>query len=193
MKHLELKNNMSDIATDVFRDTQGYEGSFCISIWQLRGWSSAPIQRFGYWHICATIDPERKRDLEIALALEIDKNLSRTREWCPHNKFPSSGCRRKDYYGGIVNLLLWQWSPDRLGNDHSQCIFCFLPFIHNYQRTYLKQIAVQSDTKDWKMVSIEKISRKFIQLDSTKLLMISFKKLHLLWPDNNLTAHCIPI
>ena len=25
--------------------------------------------------------------------------------------------------------------------------FDFLPFIHNYQRTYLEQIAVQSDTK----------------------------------------------
>ena len=38
-------------------------------------------------------------------------------------------------------------------------------YIHNYQRTYLEQIAVQSNTKDWKMVSTEKISRKFIQLD----------------------------
>ena len=46
----------------------------------------------------------------------------------------------------------------------TQVLFVYL-FIHNYQRTYLEQIAVQSDTKDWKMVSIEKISRKFIQLD----------------------------
>ena len=44
----------------------------------------------------------------------------------------------------------------------TQVLFAYL-FIHNYQRTYLEQIAVQSDTKDWKMVSIEKISRKFIQ------------------------------
>ena len=43
----------------------------------------------------------------------------------------------------------------------TQVLFAYL-FIHNYQWTYLEQIAVQSDTKDWKMVSIEKISRKFV-------------------------------
>ena len=43
----------------------------------------------------------------------------------------------------------------------TQVLFAYL-FIHNYQQTYLEQMAVQSNTKDWKMVSIEKISRKFV-------------------------------
>ena len=65
----------------------------------------------------------------------------------------------------ITDGVLIYCRDDKARVDYETIIrsayFDFLPFIHNYQRTYLEQIAVQSDTKDWKMVSIEKISRKF--------------------------------
>ena len=42
----------------------------------------------------------------------------------------------------------------------------------------MEQIAVQSDTKDCKMVSIEKIARKFIQLDENLEILDEIAKVH---------------
>jgi len=94
------------------------------------------------------LSQREKLDLEMTLALEIDKKLKQG---------PASDVRIINSLplavaGKIITEgLLIYCRDDEARIDYETILrsayFDFLPFIHNYQRTYLEQIAVQSDTK----------------------------------------------
>jgi hypothetical protein len=88
-------------------------------------------------------------DLELILALEIDKKLKQG----PASDVRIINSLPLTVAGKIITEgLLIYCRDDEARIDYETIIrsayFDFLPFIHNYQRTYLEQIAVQSETKD---------------------------------------------
>ena len=146
MKHTEIKENISNIAIDVFRDTQvlfAYlYGSYAVD-------QGHPFSDLDIGIYVPRLSQREKLDLEMTLALEIDKKLKQG---------PASDVRIMNSLplavaGKIITEgLLIYCRDDEARIDYETMIRCayfdFLPFIHNYQRTYLEQIAVQSDTKD---------------------------------------------
>ena len=84
----------------------------------------------------------------MTLALEIDKKLKQgpASDVRIMNSLPLAVAGKIITEGAIVYCR-----DDKARVDYETIIRCayfdFLPFIHNYQRKYLEQIAVQSDTK----------------------------------------------
>jgi hypothetical protein len=146
MKDTEIKNKISDIATDVFRDTQvlfAYlYGSYAVD--QAHRFSDLDIGIY-----VPRLSQREKLDLEMALALKLDEKLQIG---------PSSDVRILNSLplavaGKIITEgVLIYCRDDKARVDYETIIRCayfdFLPFIINYQRTYLAQIAGQSNTKD---------------------------------------------
>ena len=143
MKHTEIKKNILNIATDIFRDTQvlfAYlYGSYAVD-------QAHPFSDLDIGIYVLRLSQREKLDLEMTLALEIDKKLKQG---------PASDVRILNSLplavaGKIITEgVLIYCSDDKARVDYETIIRCayfdFLPFIHNYQRTYLEQIAVQSD------------------------------------------------
>ena len=144
MKLTEIKKKIfSKIAADVFRDTQ-------VLFAYLYG-SYAADQAHPFSDLDIGIDVQQltqreKLDLELALALEIDKKLKRGPASAVRiiNSLPLAVAGKF-----ITEGLLIYCRDDEARIDYETIIrsayFDFLPFIINYQRTYLKQIAVQSE------------------------------------------------
>ena len=74
MKHTEIKKNISNIATDVFRDTQvlfAYMyGSYAVD-------QAHPFSDLDIGIYVPRLFQREKRDLEMTLALEIDKKIKK--------------------------------------------------------------------------------------------------------------------
>ena len=146
MKDNEIRRKIFDIAADVFRDTQvlfAYlYGSYAVD-------QAHPFSDLDIGIYVPRLSQREKLDLEMMLALEIDKKLKQG---------PASDVRIINSLplavaGKIITEgLLIYCRDDDARIDYETIIrsayFDFLPFIRNYQRTYLEQIAVQTDTKD---------------------------------------------
>ena len=146
MKSAEIKKNILNIATGVFRNTQvlfAYlYGSYAVG-------QAHPFSDLDIGIYVPLLSQREKLDLEMTLALEIDKKLKHA---------PASDVRIINSLplavaGQIISEgVLIYCRDDETRIDYETIIrsayFDFLPFIHNYQRTYLEQIAVQSNTKD---------------------------------------------
>jgi hypothetical protein len=95
------------------------------------------------------LSQREKLNLEMGLALEIDKKLRQgpTSDVRILNSLPLAVTGKI-----ITEGVLIYCRDDKARVDYETIIRCayfdFLPFIQNYQRTYLEQMAVQSDTKD---------------------------------------------
>jgi len=145
-KNTEIKKNICDIATDVFRDTQvlfAYlYGSYAVD-------QAHPFSDLDIGIYVPRLSQREKLDLEMTLALELDKKLEKgpTSDVRILNSLPLAVAGKV-----ITEGLLIYCRDDEARIDYETIIrsayFDFLPFIHNYQQTYLEQIAVQSDTKD---------------------------------------------
>ena len=146
MKDTEIKRNIFNISTDVFRDTQvlfAYlYGSYAVD-------QAHPLSDLDIGIYVLRLSQREKLDLEMTLALKIDKKLKQG---------PASDVRIINslplaVVGKIITEgVLIYCRDDEAWIDYETMIRCayfdFLPFIHNYQRTYLEQIAVHFDTKD---------------------------------------------
>jgi len=146
MKNTEIKKKIFKIAADVFRDTQvlfAYlYGSYAVD--QAHRFSDLDIGIY-----VPRLSQREKMDLEMILALEIDKKLKQG----PASDVRIINSLPLTVAGKIITEgLLIYCRDDEARIDYETIIrsayFDFLPFIHNYQRTYLEQIAVQSDKKD---------------------------------------------
>ena len=90
----------------------------------------------------------------MTLALEIDKKLKQgpASDVRILNSF-SLAVAGKIITDGVLNYCC----DDKAPVDYETIIRCahfdFLPFIHNYQRTYLEHIAVQSEINDFKCLT----------------------------------------
>jgi predicted nucleotidyltransferase len=146
MKDCEIKRKIFNIATDVFRDTQvlfAYlYGSYAVD--QAHPFSDLDIALY-----VPRLSQREKLDLELTLALEIDKKLKQgpASDVRIINSLPLAVAGKV-----ITEGLLIYCRDDEARIDYETILrsayFDFLPFIHSYQRTYLEQIAVQSDTKE---------------------------------------------
>jgi len=146
MKSAEIKKNILSIATDVFSDTRvlfAYlYGSYAID-------QAHPFSDLDIGIYVPRLSQREKLDLEMTLALELDKKLEKgpTSDVRILNSLPLAVAGKV-----ITEGLLIYCRDDEARIDYETIIrsayFDFLPFIHNYQQTYLEQIAVQSDTKD---------------------------------------------
>ena len=146
MKKAEIKGNIFDIAADVFSDTQvlfAYlYGSYAVG-------QAHPFSDLDIGIYVPRLSQREKLDLEMTLALEIDKKLQQgpASDVRIINSLPLAVAGKV-----ITEGVLIYCRDDEARIDYETIIrsayFDFLPFIHNYQRTYLEQIALQSDTKD---------------------------------------------
>jgi hypothetical protein len=101
----------------------------------------------------------------MTLALEIDKK---------HKQVPASDVRIMNSLplaaaGKILtDGVLIYCRDDKARVDYETIVRCayfdFLPFIHNYQRTYLEQIVVQSEINDFKCLT--NLNLQFLMLAS---------------------------
>ena len=140
MKSSEIKKNILKIATDVFRDPRvlfAYlYGSYAVD--QAHPFSDLDIAIYA-----PRLSQREKLDLEMALALEIDKKLKQG---------PASDVRIMNslplaVVGKIITEgVLIYCHDDKARVDYETAIrsayFDFLPFIHNYHKTYLEQIVL---------------------------------------------------
>jgi uncharacterized protein len=146
MKDNEIRRKIFNIATDVFRDTQvlfAYlYGSYAVD-------QAHPFSDLDIGIYVPRLSRREKLDLEMTLALEIDKKLKQgpASDVRIINSLPLAVAGKV-----ITEGLLIYCRDDEARIDYETILrsayFDFLPFIHSYQRTYLEQIAVQSDTKE---------------------------------------------
>ncbi len=146
MKDSEIKRKIFNVATDVFRDTQvlfAYlYGSYAVD-------QAHPFSDLDIGIYVPRLSRREKLDLEMTLALEIDKKLKQgpASDVRIINSLPLAVAGKV-----ITEGLLIYCRDDEARIDYETILrsayFDFLPFIHSYQRTYLEQIAVQSDTKE---------------------------------------------
>jgi predicted nucleotidyltransferase len=140
MKQAEIKKNILKIATDVFRDTQvlfAYlYGSYAVN--QAHQFSDLDIGIY-----VPRLSRREKLNLEMTLALKIDKKLKQgpASDVRIINSFPLAVAGKI-----ITEGVLIYCRDDKARVDYETAIrsayFDFLPFIHNYQRTYLEQIVL---------------------------------------------------
>ncbi len=145
MKLTKTKKNIFKIAVDVFRDTQVPFSYLCGSY---AGDQAHPFSDLDIGIYVSQLTQREKLDLEMALGLEIDKKLKQG----PANDVRIINSPPLAVAGKIITEgLLLYCRDDEARIDFETIIrsayFDFLPISHNYQRTYLEQIAVQSDTK----------------------------------------------
>jgi predicted nucleotidyltransferase len=140
MKSAEIKKNIFKMATAVFRDTQvlfAYlYGSYAID-------QAHPFSDLDIGIYAPRLSQREMLNLEMALALEIDKKLK---------KGPASDVRIMNSLplavaGKIITEGILIYCQDDIARvDYETVIrsayFDFLPFIHNYHRTYLEQIVL---------------------------------------------------
>jgi predicted nucleotidyltransferase len=133
MKSAETKNNILNIATDVFRDTQvlfAYlYGSYAVD-------QAHPFSDLDIGIYVPSLSQREKLDLEMTLALEIDKKLKQG----PASDVRIINSLPLTVAGKIITEgLLIYCRDDEARIDYETIIrsayFDFLPFIHNYQRT----------------------------------------------------------
>lgn len=140
MKRTEIKKEIFKIATAVFRDTQvlfAYlYGSYAVD-------QASPFSDLDIGIYTPMLSLREQLDLEMALALEIDKMLAQgpVSDVRIMNSLPLAVAGKI-----ITEGILIYCHDDRARVDYETVLrsayFDFLPFIHNYHRTYLEQIAL---------------------------------------------------
>ena len=146
MKATEIKKSIRDIATDVFSDTQvlfAYlYGSYAVD-------QAHPFSDLDIGVYVPQLTQRETLNLEMTLALAIDKKLKQG---------PASDVRIINslplaVVGKVITEgILIYCRDDEARIDYETRIrsayFDFLPFIQHYQRTYLEQIAAETDRRD---------------------------------------------
>ena len=144
MQQIEIRKNISNIAKDLFGDTQvlfAYlYGSYATD--QTHPFSDVDIAIY----VPPLLSRKERLDLEMTLALELDKKLD-------HG--PESDVRIVNFLplavaGEVITEgILIYCRDDEARIDYETMIRCayfdFIPFLRSYQHTYLEQIAAEFD------------------------------------------------
>ena len=147
MKPAEIKNKIIDIAVELFSDSP------VLFAYLFGSYAADQSHPFSDLDVAIYVPPlfsrKERMDLEMSLALKIDQRLENG---------PESDVRTINFLplavaGEVITEgILIYCRDDEARIDYETVIRCayfdFMPFLQSYQRTYLAQIAAESDEQD---------------------------------------------